>query len=224
MSDIDTLFDRLSDRQRQEFALWCAERVRHLMSDPRSTAALDVAARHLRGEATDEELDAARAAAWDAAWDATAAAARDAAARYAEWAAAAAAEDAARAAARDAERAAQRAELERMLGGGTTMSEIEMGVQLSRLRADLVQRTAERDALAAEVAALKDERQAANEALRDAHLLIMLLRTHVVEIVDHGDFMVAMGYEPSGHATLHERHIRAFNAARVSVAGEEVRP
>jgi hypothetical protein len=74
----------------------------------------------------------------------------------------------------------------------------------------------------ADVAALKAERQAANEALRDAHLLIMLLRTHVVEIVDHGDFMVAMGYEPSGHATLHERHIRAFNAARVSVAGGEV--
>ena len=75
--------------------------------------------------------------------------------------------------------------------------------------------------LRAEVAALKAQRQGADEALRDAHLLIMLLRTHVVEIVDHGDFMLAMGYEPSGHATLHERHIRAFNAARVSVAGEE---
>ena len=67
MSEIDTLIERLSDRQRREFALWCAERVRHLMTDPRSTAALDVAARHLRGEATDDELAAARAAARDAA-------------------------------------------------------------------------------------------------------------------------------------------------------------
>ena len=88
MSDIDTLIDRLSDRQRREFAPWCAERVRHLMIDSRSTDALNVAARHLRGEATDEELAAALAAAGAAAW----------------------------AAAWDAERAAQRAELERMLG------------------------------------------------------------------------------------------------------------
>jgi hypothetical protein len=63
VSDIDTLIARLSDRQRREFALWCAERVRHLMTDERSTNALDVAARHLRGEATDAELTAARVAA-----------------------------------------------------------------------------------------------------------------------------------------------------------------
>jgi len=93
--DIDTLIDRLSDRQRREFALWCAERVRHLMTDPRSTNALDVAARHLRGEATDAELVAARNAAGDAA-----SAAAWAVARAAMW---------------DTERAAQRAELERML-------------------------------------------------------------------------------------------------------------
>jgi hypothetical protein len=105
MTDIDTLIDRLSERQRREFALWCAERVRHLIADPRSTDALDVAARHLRGEATDEELAAARAAALAAAL----AAARDAA-RDAAWARAAA-----RDAAWDTERAAQRAELERML-------------------------------------------------------------------------------------------------------------
>jgi hypothetical protein len=130
VSDIDTLIDRLSDRQRREFALWCAERVRHLMTDPRSTNALDVTARHLRGEATDEELAAAGAAAWDAAGAARAAAA---AARVAAWAAAwaaatAAAADAARAAAWDAawdaewdtERAAQRAELERMLKEATS--------------------------------------------------------------------------------------------------------
>jgi hypothetical protein len=134
VSDIDTLIDRLSDRQRREFALWCAERVRHLMTDPRSTNALDVTARHLRGEATDEELAAAGAAAGAAAWDAAGAArAAAAAARVAAWAAAwaaatAAAADAARAAAWDAawdaewdtERAAQRAELERMLKEATS--------------------------------------------------------------------------------------------------------
>ncbi len=67
MSDINTLInrlnDRLNDRQRREFALWCAERVRHLMTDRRSTNALDVAARYLRGEATYAELDAATVAA-----------------------------------------------------------------------------------------------------------------------------------------------------------------
>ena len=48
-----------------------ARRVQHLITDPRSRAALDVAERHAKGEATDEEFAAARAAAWaarDAAW------------------------------------------------------------------------------------------------------------------------------------------------------------
>lgn len=40
-----------------------ARRVQHLMSDPRSVAALDVAERHAHGTATDEELSAASAAA-----------------------------------------------------------------------------------------------------------------------------------------------------------------
>jgi hypothetical protein len=131
MSDIDTLIDRLSDRQRREFSLWCAERVRRLMIDPRSTNALDVAARHLRGEATDEELAAARTKAWNAA---AAQAAAQAAALAALWTAArdtalGSAGAAALAAALDlsvdagtfcalglhAERAAQRVELERIL-------------------------------------------------------------------------------------------------------------
>ena len=137
MADITDLIDRLSDRQRREFALWCAERVRRLMTDPRSTNALDVVARHLRGEATDEELTAADVAAWAAAWVAAVCADADAAlaaARAAAWAASraadrrvpslAAAQVAARAAAWDAasdaawdtERAAQRDELRRMLG------------------------------------------------------------------------------------------------------------
>ena len=73
------------------FAVWCGRQVQHLMTDPRSTAALDVAERHANGNATDEELAAARAAAWavarDAAWAAARAAAW-AAARDAAWAAA----------------------------------------------------------------------------------------------------------------------------------------
>ena len=40
-----------------------ARRVQHLMRDPRSVAALDVAERHAHGTATDEELSAAVAAA-----------------------------------------------------------------------------------------------------------------------------------------------------------------
>jgi hypothetical protein len=133
-TDINLLIDRLTVRQQREFALWSAERVRHLMTDPRSTNALDVTARHLRGEATDEELaaartaaaraaegDAARAAEWAAAWAAARASCvrrairastRRSAARAAAWWAAWAAEgDAARA----AERAAQFAELNRLL-------------------------------------------------------------------------------------------------------------
>jgi hypothetical protein len=62
-----------------------ARKVQHLMTDPRSLAALDVAERHASGIATDKELAAARAAAgdaagdaaWAAAWDAAWAAARD---------------------------------------------------------------------------------------------------------------------------------------------------
>jgi hypothetical protein len=90
------------DREMRLYAVWCARQVQHLMTDPRSIAALDVAERHADGLATDDELAAAwaaawaaRAAAWDA-WDAAWAAA---------WAAGAAAWDAAWAA-RAAARAA----------------------------------------------------------------------------------------------------------------------
>jgi hypothetical protein len=95
------------------YAVWCARQVQHLMTDPRSIAALDVAERHATGEATDDELMAARAAAWAAAgteyaWAAARAAAWAAAgteyAWDAAWAAArAAASEAAWAAARDAQ-------------------------------------------------------------------------------------------------------------------------
>jgi hypothetical protein len=82
----------LDDGTLRRFALFSASRVRHLMRDPRSTHALDVAERHADGLATDEELAAARDAARDAraaARDATLAAERDAA--WAAWAAARAA-------------------------------------------------------------------------------------------------------------------------------------
>ena len=107
---------RCVDNQAQvrRYAVWCARQVQHLMTDPRSLAALDVAERHADGQATDEELDAA----WDAAWDAARAAAeaaRDAA--EAAWAAAWAAADAARNAAWDAARQAQEAQFRVMFGG-----------------------------------------------------------------------------------------------------------
>ena len=54
----------------RRYAVWCARQVQHLMTDRRSLDALDVAERHAAGDATDQELSAARAAAWDAAWDA----------------------------------------------------------------------------------------------------------------------------------------------------------
>ncbi len=96
----------------RRFAVICADEVAHLFCDDRSVAALDVAWRHSCGEASDDELAAARDAAWDAAraaaWDTARDAARDAALSTAMStalsAARAAAQDAARAAARDAAR------------------------------------------------------------------------------------------------------------------------
>ncbi len=67
----------LTDRELRLFAVWCARQVQHLMSDPRSVDAIDVAERYADGKATDDELAAARAAASAAAW--AAASARDSA-------------------------------------------------------------------------------------------------------------------------------------------------
>jgi hypothetical protein len=60
------------DREKRLMAVAFAREVQHLMTDPRSIAALDVAERFANGEATQEELNAARAAA-DARTDAYAA-------------------------------------------------------------------------------------------------------------------------------------------------------
>ena len=56
-----------------------ARRVEHLSTDPAVKNAIDVAERYANGKATDEELNAARTAAWDAAGAAAWAAAHDAA-------------------------------------------------------------------------------------------------------------------------------------------------
>ena len=83
----------MSDKDMRLFAVWCAREALKLLKnpDPRSLNACDVAERFANGQATSDELDAARDAAWsaamdadsDAAWSAARAAARDAA-----WAAA----------------------------------------------------------------------------------------------------------------------------------------
>jgi hypothetical protein len=98
------------DREIRLYAVWCARQVQHLITDPRSLRALDVAEAHAHGRATNAELDAAwvaarvaaGAAAWAAAGDAAGAAAGAAAWAAAGDAAWVAAGDAAWAAARDA--------------------------------------------------------------------------------------------------------------------------
>ena len=94
-----------ADNLLHEFACLCAERAlkQAKVEDKRSWAAIQAKRDWLAGKITDDELDAAGAAAGAAAWDAARAAARDAA-WAAAWAAArAAARAVAWAAARDAE-------------------------------------------------------------------------------------------------------------------------
>jgi len=88
------------DREIRLFAVWCARQVEHLMTDPRSRKAVDVAEAYATGLATKAELEAA----WEAAWGAALAAAAGAAAMAAAGAAAGAA-----AAAWEAARAKQEA-------------------------------------------------------------------------------------------------------------------
>ena len=58
------IFIEIADEKSiHHFGLWAARQVQHLMTDPRSIAALDVKEKWLKGEATDEELKIARAAA-----------------------------------------------------------------------------------------------------------------------------------------------------------------
>jgi hypothetical protein len=87
------------DRKWRLFSVWCARKVQHLMTDPRSVMAIDIAEKYALGEATDKELAAAGTAAGAAAWAVAGTAAGAAgtaagAARDAAWAAAGAARDA----------------------------------------------------------------------------------------------------------------------------------
>ena len=50
----------LDDSTLRRYAVWCARQVQHLMTDPRSIAALDVAERRADGRATCDELSDAR--------------------------------------------------------------------------------------------------------------------------------------------------------------------
>ena len=65
------------DREIRLYAVWCARQVQHLMTDPRSLTALDVAERYANNLATQYDLSAAWAAAGDAARDAQAARLRE---------------------------------------------------------------------------------------------------------------------------------------------------
>ncbi len=108
----------LTDKELRFFAVSCSRSVEHLMKDHRSRDAIDIAERFSNGEATDQELAAARSAARAAAWVASSAARESAlaaakksawAARAAAWVAWASAWDSTDAAAREAAWAAARA-------------------------------------------------------------------------------------------------------------------
>jgi hypothetical protein len=50
-------------KEKRVFSVWCVRQVQHLLTDPRSIAALDVAERFANGLASQEELEAAYCAA-----------------------------------------------------------------------------------------------------------------------------------------------------------------
>ena len=108
--------DFMTDRELRLYAVWCARKVQHLMIDERSINALNVAEKFANGDASQEDLVAARGAAQEASWGAAQEAAWCAAwcaACCAPWgeargAAREAAREAARGAAREAAREAAR--------------------------------------------------------------------------------------------------------------------
>lgn len=111
----------VNDKTLRLFAVGCARKVQHLMKDQRSIDALDVAERYANGNATEDELAAAREAAEAAAW---------AAARAAAWAAArATAWAAAKDAAWDAARVAALASVE----DGARQAQVEIAIELLTL-------------------------------------------------------------------------------------------
>lgn len=67
---IATRIGMVSDRVLRKFACACVRQVWNLLTDQRSRNAVEVAERFADGNATENELEQANAAAWDAAWDA----------------------------------------------------------------------------------------------------------------------------------------------------------
>jgi len=59
-----------NDKTLRLFACWCVRQIWHLLDDERTKTAVEVAERYAIGEATIEEMDAARSAARSAAWSA----------------------------------------------------------------------------------------------------------------------------------------------------------
>jgi len=57
----------MSDRDLRMFACWCVRQAWHLLTDERSRHAVEIAERYVDGNASREELAAARASAWSAA-------------------------------------------------------------------------------------------------------------------------------------------------------------
>jgi len=121
--------DLLSDKLMRLFAVRCARQVQHLMKDERSINALDVAERFAHGEATKEELDAAKDAAkdaaWAAAWAAALSTARSAARDAAKDAAWAAAWAAALSTAWDATQESQETKLREMILDGIKSGDVK---------------------------------------------------------------------------------------------------
>jgi hypothetical protein len=98
------------DRKMRLFAVFCARQVQHLITDPKSIAAIDVAERYANGDATSEEMDEAADDAFSVARDDAFSVARDAARYAADAAARDAAWYSARASARASEDATQKAQ------------------------------------------------------------------------------------------------------------------
>jgi hypothetical protein len=137
------------DKEIRLYAVWCARQMQHLMRDPRSLAALDVAEAYANGMATFAELKAAEVAARAAARAAEAAAraaelgavlaAPWAAAEGASWAAVRAAEAAARAAAWDAELGASWSATRAARAAAEAAARAEQKKELLRICAEIEQ-------------------------------------------------------------------------------------
>jgi Lon protease-like protein len=131
----------VGDKTLRLFAVGCAKKVQHLMKDQRSIDALDVAERYANGNATKDEVAAARKAAWYAEWDAAGAAAK-AAERAALYATQEAAWDVAREAAAawewaaawdaawDATRASAWASAGELAGAAAREAQVEIAIEL----------------------------------------------------------------------------------------------